>query len=151
SVTFTATVVAVGPGGGTPSGTVTFAEGTTILGTGTLSSGTARFTTSSLGAGNHSIAAIYDGDTNDQGSISAALIQTVNRASTATGLPSSATPPVYRRAVTFTATVAAAIPGTGTPAGTVTFKDGATTLGTGTLISGQATLSISAADPAILS
>src|SRR5439155_1180773 len=41
SVTFTATVSVVPPGSGTPSGTVTFKDGTNTLGTGTLSSGQA--------------------------------------------------------------------------------------------------------------
>src|SRR5207248_2699619 len=46
SVTFTATVSVTSPGAGTPSGTVTFKEGSTTLGTGTLSSGQATFSTS---------------------------------------------------------------------------------------------------------
>lgn len=55
-VTFTATVTAVAPGGGTPTGTVTFYDGTTVLGTATLnSSGQATFTTSSLFIGTHPI------------------------------------------------------------------------------------------------
>src|SRR5205085_11154572 len=48
SVTFTATVSVISPGAGTPSGTVTFKEGSTNIGTGTLSSGQATFSTSSL-------------------------------------------------------------------------------------------------------
>ena len=48
AVTLTATVIAVAPGAGTPAGSVTFRDGTTVLGTGTLSSGgVATFTTSS--------------------------------------------------------------------------------------------------------
>ncbi|WP_276208004.1 Ig-like domain-containing protein, partial [Streptomyces malaysiense] len=42
----TATVSAVAPGAGTPTGTVSFFEGATLLGTGTLSGGTATLTTS---------------------------------------------------------------------------------------------------------
>jgi len=78
SVTFTATVTVVAPGAGSPSGTVTFLDGATILGTGTLSGGTATFTTSTLAVGSHSITASYGGDTNFSGSTSAALTQTVN-------------------------------------------------------------------------
>jgi hypothetical protein len=48
SVTFTATAAAVAPGSGTPTGTVTFKNGTTVLGTGTLSGGKATFATSVL-------------------------------------------------------------------------------------------------------
>src|SRR6185369_13046597 len=47
SVTFTATVT----GAGTPTGSVTFKDGTTTLGTGTLSSGQATFSTSALTLG----------------------------------------------------------------------------------------------------
>ena len=48
SVTFTATVKAVAPGNGTPTGTVTFMDGSTTLGTGTLSGGVATFSISTL-------------------------------------------------------------------------------------------------------
>src|SRR5262249_29246032 len=50
-VTFTATVSAVAPGSGTPTGTVTFKDGAATLGTGMLSGGTATFATSSLSTG----------------------------------------------------------------------------------------------------
>ena len=50
SVTLTATVVSATSG--TPTGTVTFYDGTAQLGTGTLSSGTATYSTSSLACGN---------------------------------------------------------------------------------------------------
>jgi hypothetical protein len=68
------------PGGGTPTGTVTFRDGSTTLGTGTLSGGQARFTTSSLSVGTHTITAVYGGDSNFSGSTSAPLTQTVNQA-----------------------------------------------------------------------
>jgi hypothetical protein len=57
-VTFTATVSSAG---GTPTGKVTFYDGTTALGTVTLSNGIALYTTSSLNDGAHSIEAIYPG------------------------------------------------------------------------------------------
>jgi Autotransporter beta-domain/Bacterial Ig-like domain (group 3) len=57
AVTFTATVSSPV---GTPTGTVQFAEGVTVLGAGTLSgSGIATFTTSSLSIGTHPITATY--------------------------------------------------------------------------------------------
>lgn len=65
-------------GGATPTGTVTFLDGTTTLGAGTLSSGTATFITSSLTAGIHSLTASYGGDTNFASSTSSAASQTVN-------------------------------------------------------------------------
>ena len=59
---------------------MTFKDGSTILGTGTLSAGaSATFTTSSLGAGTHSITAVYNGDTNFSVSTATALIQTVKK------------------------------------------------------------------------
>src|SRR5207237_60967 len=68
TVTFTATVTAVAPGAGTPSGDVDFYDGLTALGTGTLSTAggvtSATFTTSALSTGSHSISARYEGDGN---------------------------------------------------------------------------------------
>ncbi|MBF0554787.1 MAG: Ig-like domain repeat protein, partial [Nitrospirae bacterium] len=135
SVTFTATVT-----GTSPTGTVTFMDGTKTLGTASLSgSGQAAYSTSSLSVGTHSITAAYGGDTNNSSSTSAALNQAINAITTATTLVSSLNPSTYGTSVTFTATV------TGTsPTGTVTFKDGTTTLGTASLnSSGQASYSTS--------
>ena len=125
------------PGAAHPTGGVTFEDGTTVLGTGTLSaSGVASYTTTafqlSVGAG-HSITAVYGGDTNFQGSSSAAMGQAVDQDGTTTLVSSSANPSVYGQPVTFTATVSASAPGSGVPTGGVTFEDGATVLGTGTL------------------
>jgi hypothetical protein len=75
AVTFTATITS---GAGTPTGTVTFKDGATILGTATLSAGVAAFTTSSLTTGNHNITASYGGGPGFAASVSAVLIQTVN-------------------------------------------------------------------------
>jgi hypothetical protein len=50
---------AVGASVGTPTGTVTFYDGTTVLGTATLSAGTATYATSSLAVGSHTITAVY--------------------------------------------------------------------------------------------
>src|SRR6266516_3324899 len=143
AVTFTATVAVVAPGAGSPSGTVTFLDGATTLGTGTLSGGIATFTTSALAVGSHSITASYGGDTNFNGSTSAVLTQTVNKANTTTGVVSSLNPSTFGQSVTFTATVAVVAPGAVSPSGTVTFLDGATTLGTGTLSGGTATFTTS--------
>jgi hypothetical protein len=62
AVTFTATVSAVAPASGTPTGTVSFADGTMTLGTAPLSGGKATFTTTALAAGSHSITVSYSGD-----------------------------------------------------------------------------------------
>jgi outer membrane protein assembly factor BamB len=80
SVTFTATVS--NGSANVPTGTVTFLNGTTTLGTATLnSSGVAAFTTSTLPAGTDEITASYGGDANDKTSVSSALAQVVNPAS----------------------------------------------------------------------
>ncbi len=139
SITFTASVSALSPGAGTPTGIVTFEDGSTILGTATMSSSVATFTTSALPVANHSISAVYGSDQNFAASTSAALSQTVGKSSTNTKLTKNVSTAVhYGQAVTFTATVAAVSPGAGTASGIVTFKDGATTLGTGALSGGTA-------------
>jgi hypothetical protein len=62
TVTFTATVAPVAPGTGTPSGAVTFFNGSTTLGTASLSDGVATLTVSDLTVGTHSITVSYAGD-----------------------------------------------------------------------------------------
>jgi len=75
NVTFTATVIG---SGGTPTGTVTFLNGTASLGTGTLNaSGVATLTTSFSTAGTDSITAQYSGDAVFKSSTSAAGVQVV--------------------------------------------------------------------------
>ena len=143
SVTFTATVTAVAPGSGTPTGSITFLVGSTTLGTATLSGGKATFKTSALTAGSHTITVSYSGDGNFVTSTSPPLTQTVDQAATTSKVTSSANPSVFGQSVTFTATVKAVAPGNGTPTGTVSFLDGLTKLGTGTLSGGTATFSIS--------
>jgi hypothetical protein len=134
-VTFTATVT---PAAGA-SGTVTFMDGTATLGSSPLdASGVAAISIASLSVGAHSITAQYSGDTNHGGSTSAALSQTVNKASTTSAVTSDSNPSKAGRSVTFTATVS---PSTAT--GTVQFLDGATALGTITLNGGSASFATS--------
>ena len=141
TVTFTATVKPAS-GTGTPTGTVTFKDGATVLGTGTLSGGTSTFMTSGLGAGAHSITAVYGGDANFGGGSSPILTQTVSQAASSTVIVSSNNPSSRGAAVIFTATVRSSA--TITPTGTVTFNDEGTSLGTGTLSGGTATFTTSA-------
>ena len=75
AVTFTATVSS---GGGTPAGTVTFADRGATLGTAMTVSGVATFTTSSLATGTHAITASYAGGASFAASTSAVLNQAVN-------------------------------------------------------------------------
>ena len=60
SITFTA-VVHPASGATSPTGTVTFSDGSITVGTGTLASGQATFTTSTLAVGTHTISAAYGG------------------------------------------------------------------------------------------
>ncbi len=143
TVTFTATVAAVGPGAGTPTGTVTFKDGATSIGACTLAAGTCSFATSSLTlAGSpHSITAVYGGDGNFNGSTSNAVSESIIRAPTTTTLTSSSNPSKFGETVTFTATVTVNPPASGTPTGSVDFKDGATLLSTVSLTAGSASYS----------
>lgn len=97
-LTLTATVKIRTPGSGTPTGTVTFMDGTKRLGTGTLNaSGQATLVTSLVGAATHKITAVYEGDTNF-GSSSVVLTEVVqappagpHSARTSTASPDAAT------------------------------------------------------------
>jgi hypothetical protein len=138
-VTFTATVTAGGP---TPTGTVTFRNGTASLGIATLNSqGAATVTTLTLGAGANSITASYSGDTASAKSVSTALNQTVNPAATTTQIFSSVNPAAPGESVTFTAVVRSP---TAFPTGSVTFSVGNTVLGTANLVNGSAKLQVTA-------
>ncbi len=145
SVTFTATVAAVPPGAGTPTGTVTFLDGGNPIITRPLSGGVATFTTSALVPGSHTITTSYAGDANFNGSTGSLTgNQVVNKANTTTPtVTSSVNPSVFGQFVTFTATVTASAPGAGTPTGIVLFKDGVSTIGSGPLSGGVATFSTS--------
>jgi hypothetical protein len=74
AVTFTATVTSGGP---TPTGKLTFMDGTKALGSRALSGGVAALTTSRLAEGTHPITAKYLGDANNSTSTSPVLYQVV--------------------------------------------------------------------------
>jgi uncharacterized delta-60 repeat protein len=142
-VTFTVVLKAKAPGSGTPTGLVTFKDGTTGLGRATLQlvGGLDRATlsTAALSVGSHTITAIYQGDGTFAGSSSSAPV-VVNKASSRTLLTASPAPAVFGQVVSFTVAVLALAPGQGTPTGTVAFTDGSTTIATLTLNSvGRAT------------
>src|SRR5207302_1673926 len=116
TIRFTATVSAVAPGssvGGTPTGMVTFFDGSTSLGQAPLSTAsgvaTATYSSSSLTAGNHTITASYTGDGNFVGSSGTlaggqTVTNTGSRA-TYTQVSSSSNPVQAGRPVTLTATI----------------------------------------------
>ncbi|GAA1895492.1 hypothetical protein GCM10009716_01830 [Streptomyces sodiiphilus] len=133
-VTFTATVSAVAPGAGTPTGTVEFVitGGPTL--TGTLDAGGVATVSAPLTGGSYPVTATYQGD-GDFTSSSDSLVQVVGQAQTTTSLVTDPNPSVVGETVTFTATVAAVTPGSGTPTGSVLFEVNGTML-TGTLDAG---------------
>jgi len=135
SAIFRATVCAVSPGVGVPTGTMAFFNGTTLLGTETLTNGETALTTASLAVGTNSITAIYSGDENFLGSTNC-LMQTVNKACTTNGIISIINPTVFGQPAVFTVTVGATAPGAGLPTGTVAFFNGTTNFGANILING---------------
>jgi trimeric autotransporter adhesin len=141
SLTFTAQVSAVSPGTGTPTGSIIFKDGTTSIGSAPLTAGVGSLTISSLVPGDHSITAVYSGDTNYLASTSATVTQVVDQASTTTILTALPESSYLGESVTFVAQVAAVSPGKGTPTGSVMFMDGTTELGTSALSSGAANFS----------
>jgi hypothetical protein len=127
---------------GTPSGTVTFLNGTKTLGTATLAYGAGSFTlpANSLAAGTYLVTASYGGSSTFSASTSAAVTLNVSQAAltpTTTTLTTTTPTVVIPANEAFTATVASS--GT-TPTGTVTFLSGSQTIGTATLSNGTAML-----------
>jgi hypothetical protein len=141
SVTLTAKVTSAGPA---PTGTVTFRNGSVILGTQTLNgSGIATLTTAKIPVGADSLTAAYNGDASNGKSVSAAITQTVRRASIHMALTSYPNPSAFGTSVTFTAKLTS---NGGLPSGQpVTFSYNGVTLGTANVNSkGVATFSTTA-------
>lgn len=87
SITLTATVAVTSAGVGTPTGTVTYYDGTTPIGAATLNGATpdrASFTTSTLGVGDHAITARYAGASTSQPSTTSPSTPLLIQASTTT-------------------------------------------------------------------
>jgi len=139
SVTFTAMVTS---SSATPTGMVTFKDGTITLGAARFDgSGVATFSTSRLSVASHSITAVYAANGDFLGSLSPILTQVVGPASTITALTSSANPSVIGHSVTFIANVNSV---GGTPTGTVQFQVNGSNLGSPVaLVGGRASLSTS--------
>lgn len=149
AVNFTATVGVQAPGGGSPDGTVQLRiDGVDVGDPVALSGGTAVFPpVTSMGAGNHTVAAIYSGSANyDNGQDS--LTQVVAKADTTTIALATPSPAVQDTAATLTARVTAVAPGSGAPSGTVTFSANGDELGAAPLaaVSGGAEASIDISD-----
>jgi uncharacterized repeat protein (TIGR01451 family) len=96
TITFTATIAIVAPGGGIPGGMVEFYDGATSIGTGPVGTSGGSFIatlTPTLGGGDHSISARYLGTDNHLGSTSPTISQTVFGPPSEPGRPDNPGPP----------------------------------------------------------
>ena len=144
TVTFTAHVTGAIGLVGSPTGTVTFQNGSMQLGTATLDSkGTGTFSTSSLAVGMYPIVAMYSGDANFTSSTSTVVIldivPTGSQTSSTTTLKIVPNPAMLGQTITFTAKVTGGTGLIGGATGTVTFYNGTTQFGTATLDSSFST------------
>ncbi len=125
TLTLSATVT-----GSSPTGTVSFSDGSSLLGqTPVDSSGIASLFVGSLSPGAHTITATYGGDANNAGSgtqtsVDVGTVAPVGTTTIPVATPSTST---AGSAVTYSATVTSAS-GESSPAGSVTFQIGSTTL-----------------------
>ncbi|HYQ87290.1 MAG TPA: Ig-like domain-containing protein, partial [Bacteroidota bacterium] len=120
----------------TPTGLVTFYDGTTSLGNMSLIGDSARLSTANLAAGSHTIKMVYGGDLVFNKD-STTITQIVNQAAPIVSLVSSLNPSTFGRQVTFKTKVDS---GSRTPTGSVTFFDGVTSLGSAALTGDSALL-----------
>jgi hypothetical protein len=140
--TFTATATTLYPGVGTPTGTVDFQAGTTLIGSAQLVDGVAILDSSTVPSGSQAITATLEPSTNFLGSTSPQVDQLVSESSTLTVL-SGANQGVDGQSLTFTATVTPIAPATGVPSGFILFEDDFYPIGTETLdANGMATITV---------
>src|SRR5262249_32256210 len=107
-VTFTVTVAAKSPGGGTPTGTVTFVVDGASTPMNLNGSGQATLgPITNLGVSQHTVTASYSGDLNfNTSGTTVPLTQVVNKADTTTStVMASVASPVFGQQVTYSATV----------------------------------------------
>ncbi len=132
-VAITATVVGMAEGSNTPTGTVTFYDGASVLGTRALNNGSATFVTTSLLAGSHTFTASYagvsEGDHGFAPSTSDPLSHTVTKSTSVSAVASSPNPSMAHQKVTFTAFVTPSAAGPIQPTGSVKFFDNGTPMG----------------------
>lgn len=137
--------------GSIPTGSVAFFDGSVSLGSVSLNSaGQANLKLSNLSSGSHLVTAKYGGDTADSGSVSAAVTETVNQATTATALTSSSNPSVAGAALTFIASLTS---NGSLPSGSILLRDGSAVIGSalvGPTGSAQFTVSNLTPEPHVL-
>jgi uncharacterized protein (TIGR03437 family) len=137
---FTAVVAISAPGMGSPTGTVQFRNGTTVIGTAPLTAKGSIFnavlaTSSATG----SITASYLGDANCMASTSSAV--SVTAVQSVVTVTSDHNPSSAGQSVTFTTVVSASPQGTaGTPTGSVSLASDGSDLGSAALANGQAVI-----------
>ncbi|MEU9924954.1 Ig-like domain repeat protein, partial [Streptomyces griseoluteus] len=125
-VTITATVAPTAPGGGLPTGTVTFSfgDGTApVTATTTAGAATVTHVYATTDASPYRIVATYNGDS-DFAASRGNDTQTVTKAATVTQVLTSPAPSAAGQQVTVTARMAPTAPGAGVPTGSVTFDFG---------------------------
>jgi len=123
TVTLTATVTAIAPAAGTPTGLVTFFDGPTVLGAATLNgSGHAALTVSALDLGTHSLSASYVGSS-DFASSETVGDHEVTRWPVSIELTPALTDAVTGQPVTFTVTVVDRDGSGLDPTGSITFSE----------------------------
>jgi len=141
TLTFTATAPT-----GTPTGAVTFYDGTMALSAANLSgSGGATYSTVQLSPGTHSLSVQYAGDASNASGKSNVVNELVQQATTGTTLSSSNINAPVGSQVIFTATVVST--NGPLPTGTVQFHDGGTSLGSA-VVGSNGTAVLSSASPA---
>ena len=131
----------------TPTGSVTFYDGSADLGTSSLVNGTATLIVSTLPVGTDSLTASYAGNSQFGQSQSPSLSTIVQKDGTSVVITSAPNPSEFGQAVAFTAIVSPRTPGGGSPTGTVEFLDGGAVLGTVILNGTVATFTTNALSP----
>jgi len=122
--------------GGDATGAVTFWDGGSQLGAGTLKNNQAAYSISYSELADHSITAMYSGDSNNRGGTSPTLVEQIAD-TTSTSLTTSGSPSMAGQFVTFSVTVSSRY-GTIPDGELVTFYDGKTAMASVPLTSGRA-------------
>jgi len=119
-------VAASSPGSSTPTGTVTVSDGGLQTCVAALSDAVGDCEIAETATGPYSFTATYNGDANDDSSVSATFDVSVGKDATTTSITSTTANPVVGQPIAVDVSVGANSPGSGTPTGTVTVSDGGT-------------------------